>query len=108
MLRSGCGFVPRTSGNEAGFGTTTRELIGDQDQNDDRAESRRMWRQAVNVGAVGIEMGAAVFIGYLAGLWADNKLGTTWLWLLGLLLGVGAAGKALWNTARKVSKDETR
>jgi F0F1-type ATP synthase assembly protein I len=67
-----------------------------------------MWRQAVDVGAVGIEMGAAVFIGYVAGDWLDGKYDTSpYLGLTGLLVGVAAAGNALWNTARKMNKDQT-
>jgi F0F1-type ATP synthase assembly protein I len=52
-------------------------------------------------------MGIAVAVGYLGGNWLDGQWGTSpYLGLIGLLLGVGAAGKALWSTARKMQKDE--
>jgi ATP synthase protein I len=67
-----------------------------------------MLRTAGRVGAVGLEMGLAVAIGYFVGAWLDGRFGTTpVLGLVGLLLGVAAAGKALWSTARKLSKDQT-
>jgi len=65
-----------------------------------------MRRTAVTVGAVGLEMGFAVAIGYFIGAWLDGKFGTTYLGLLGLFVGVGAAGKALWDLARKLKKSE--
>ena len=64
---------------------------------------------AAQVGAVGLEMGLAVAIGYVCGAWLDEKFGTApYLGLVGLLAGVGAAGKALWSTARKLNKDQTQ
>lgn len=67
-----------------------------------------MWRKAAQVGAVGLEMGIAVAIGYFGGNWLDGKFGTApYLGLLGLLVGVGGAGKALWNTARTASKENS-
>ncbi len=66
-----------------------------------------MWRKAARFAAVGLEMGLAVALGYLGGAWLDGKLGTAPIFgLVGLLLGVGAAGKALWDTARKAMKDQ--
>ena len=75
---------------------------------DDKAEARQLWRTAGRVGAVGIEMGIAVAIGHLGGVWLDGRFGTApVLGLVGLLLGIAAAGKALWSTARKLKKDQT-
>ena len=67
-----------------------------------------MWRTAGRVGAIGIEMGISVAIGGLGGAWLDEKFGTApVLGIVGLLLGIAAAGRALWSTARKLSKDQT-
>jgi hypothetical protein len=75
---------------------------------DDRAEARQLWRTAGRVGAVGLEMGISVAIGYFAGAWLDGKFDTApVLGYVGLALGIGAAGKALWSTARKLNKDQT-
>ncbi len=77
------------------------------DEQEDKGESRKMFRTAAQVGAVGLEMGIAVAVGYFLGNWIDGKLDTTPLFgLLGLGAGVGAAGKALWRTARKLSKEQ--
>lgn len=77
------------------------------DEQEDRAERKKMWRTAAQVGAVGLEMGIAVALGYLAGAWVDGKLGTSPTFgLIGLAAGVGAAGNALWRTARKLTKDQ--
>lgn len=102
------GASPR--GVFSGFGIpepeVERRLIGDQE---DRSEAKKMWRAAVDVGAVGVEMGLSVAIGYIGGWWLDEKLGTApYLSLLGLLAGVGAAGNALWRTARRLKKEEDR
>jgi F0F1-type ATP synthase assembly protein I len=68
-----------------------------------------MWRSAAKIGAVGLEMGLAVGIGALGGAWLDGKFGTTpILGIIGLLIGIGAAGKALWDTARRLSRDQTK
>jgi len=65
-----------------------------------------MWRKAARFAAVGLEMGLAVFLGYLGGAWLDSKFDTEpVLGLIGLLAGVGAAGKALWDTARKAMQE---
>ncbi len=66
-----------------------------------------MIRTAFRVGAVGIEMGVAVLIGYLGGNWLDERFDIAPICgLIGLGLGIGAAGKALWNTTRRVRRDE--
>lgn len=75
---------------------------------DDKAEARQLWRTAGRVGAVGLEMGISVAIGYAAGAWLDGKFDTApVLGYVGLALGIGAAGKALWSTARKLNEDQT-
>lgn len=77
------------------------------DEPEDRAESKKMLRTAAQVGAVGLEMGIAVAVGYFAGAYVDGKLGTSPTFgLIGLVAGIGAAGNALWRTARKLSKDQ--
>lgn len=66
------------------------------------------WFQLLRFSSVGLEMGIAVFIGWLLGSWLDKKLGTSpWLMLLCLLFGVGAAFKALIDAARKASRTPT-
>jgi F0F1-type ATP synthase assembly protein I len=65
-----------------------------------------MWRIAGSTGAVGIEIAAAIVIGYLGGNYLDHKLGTKpWLMYLGLLAGVGAAIKALVRVVRDYQRE---
>jgi ATP synthase protein I len=64
-------------------------------------DAKKMWRIAGTTGAVGIEIAAAICIGYLGGHYLDHKLGTQpWLSYLGLLAGIGAAIKALVRVSR--------
>jgi len=62
-------------------------------------------RTAADVGAVGLEMGIAVAIGCWLGLWIDEQYGTDPAGLLlGMGLGFGAAGKAIWRTVKKAKE----
>jgi ATP synthase protein I len=61
--------------------------------------------QAAQLASVGLEMGVAVAIGYGIGWWADKKLGTKpWLMLVGVLVGVAAGFKALYESAKTLSR----
>lgn len=63
---------------------------------------RHALRAALEVLSLGLEMGVAVVIGYLAGSWLDERLATEpYLTLVFMGLGVAAAFKALWRTARR-------
>jgi F0F1-type ATP synthase assembly protein I len=74
-------------------------------------ESKKMWTIAATTGAVGLEIAAAIGIGYIGGQYLDRKLGTTpWLTWVGFAAGVGAAIKALIRVVRSYQKsldDET-
>jgi len=60
-----------------------------------------MWRLAGRYSAIGIEMCAAVAFGTLGGVWLDGKLGTTpWLFWIGLVVGIGAATRAVLRVVR--------
>lgn len=73
-----------------------------------RPESRQMLGQATRYMAVGLEMGVAVALGILAGRYADDKLGTEpYLLMVGIVLGLGAAGKAIWDAAKRAKRDIT-
>jgi F0F1-type ATP synthase assembly protein I len=64
-----------------------------------------MWRTAGTTGAVGIEIVLAVLVGYLGGQWLDRHLGTTpWLKWVGLVVGLGAAVKALIRVVRQYNR----
>ena len=59
-------------------------------------------------GTVGIEIALSVLVGLFAGRWADGKLGTHFLALFGFLLGVGAAGRAIWRALQLAQKEAAR
>lgn len=66
-----------------------------------------MWRQAARFSAVGLEMGIAVAIGYVAGTWLDSKLGTEpYLMVVMLIFGIGAAFNAVYFAAKRAVKDD--
>ncbi|MAG14915.1 MAG: AtpZ/AtpI family protein [Dehalococcoidales bacterium] len=46
------------------------------------------WVAALRLVGVGFFIGGSIMLGVLAGLWLDNKFGTNWLWLPGLILGI--------------------
>jgi len=64
-----------------------------------------MWRVAAETSAVGIEISAAVAIGYFGGEYLDSKFHSTpWLKWIGLGAGIGAAIKALVRVTRKYKR----
>ena len=66
-----------------------------------------MWRIAGTTGAVGIEIAAAIVIGYLGGHYLDHKRGTQpWIGYIGLIAGIGAAVKALVRVTRAYKRDQ--
>jgi F0F1-type ATP synthase assembly protein I len=63
---------------------------------------KNSWRIAGSAGAIGIEIVLAIAIGYFGGHALDNKLGTRpWLTCFGLVVGIGAAIKALVRVTRE-------
>jgi ATP synthase protein I len=68
-------------------------------------EAKKMWTIAGTTGAVGLEIAAAIGIGYFGGQYLDRKLGTTpWLTWVGFAAGVGAAIKALIRVVHSYQK----
>ncbi len=61
---------------------------------------------AGRVGAIGIELGLALCVGYFGGRWLDGQLGTTpWLAWVGAAIGLAAGGKSLYQLTRKTQAD---
>ena len=70
-------------------------------------EAKKMWRIAGTTGAVGIEIAAAIGIGFVGGNYLDHKFGTQpWIGYIGLLAGIGAAVKALVRVTRAYKRDQ--
>jgi len=62
----------------------------------------RAFYELLKLSSLGLEMGAAVVIGLLIGIWLDGRFGTDpWLMLLFLFFGFVAAGKGVIRAIRK-------
>ncbi|MCG5054298.1 MAG: AtpZ/AtpI family protein [Myxococcales bacterium] len=70
-------------------------------------EAKKLWRQAGNTGAVGIEIAIAIVIGYFGGQYLDGQFGTTpWISWIGFAAGVGAGIKALVRVTRQYNREQ--
>ena len=70
-------------------------------------DQKQMWRLAARYGAVGIEFGLAIGLGFLIGDWLDREAGTEpYLMILFVVLGAAAGMKALLRIARKVDLEK--
>jgi F0F1-type ATP synthase assembly protein I len=68
------------------------------------SESKREWKKAGRLSAVGLEMGFAIMIGVFGGGYLDDRFGTTpVLFWIGFAIGLGAAAKALYDGVRVAS-----
>lgn len=56
-------------------------------------------------GSVGLELIISMAIGYYAGHWLDGRFGTTWIALVGFLLGCYAGFRALFKAAKTMQRD---
>lgn len=69
------------------------------------ADDRSEWRSLASYGQLGTTLFACVAVGMAVGYGADLLLGTQpWLLLVGLGLGVGAAGVNLYRAIRHLSR----
>lgn len=64
-------------------------------------QKKNMWVQMANYGELAIVFPAATVIGWLLGVALDRWLHTTWLYIVGLLLGIAAGFVELIRTALK-------
>lgn len=64
-------------------------------------QKKNMWVQMANYGELAIIFPAATVVGWLLGAALDRWLHTTWLYIVGLLLGIAAGFVQLIRTALK-------
>lgn len=57
------------------------------------------------IGAVGIEVGLALLLGFVGGRWLDGQLDTApWFKWLGLFFGLAAGVRSFYQVARRARK----
>jgi F0F1-type ATP synthase assembly protein I len=66
-------------------------------------DKKNMWVQMANYAQLAIIFPAATVVGWLIGTALDHWLHTTWLYLVGLILGIVAGFVELIRTASKNS-----
>jgi hypothetical protein len=59
-------------------------------------------------GSVGLELLLSIAVGYYLGHWADQKLGTRWIALVGFVFGCYAGFRSLFRTAKQMQRDIER
>ena len=70
-------------------------------------EQRTQWKQIGRVSAVGLQLVISILIGYAGGAWLDRHLPTApWMSLVGLLFGIAAGFKALYDVAKHTDLDK--
>ena len=69
-------------------------------------EGKKTYRQAVRLGAVGIEMGLSVAVGVFLGIYADKWLDSApYCTMFGLFIGIAAGFKRLYQIAKQQSSE---
>jgi ATP synthase protein I len=67
------------------------------------------WRAVGRYGTVGIELVLSIAIGYVAGHWADGKLGGKgWVTLAGVVVGLYAGFRAVFKAAKAAQREMER
>jgi NADH:ubiquinone oxidoreductase subunit 5 (subunit L)/multisubunit Na+/H+ antiporter MnhA subunit len=61
---------------------------------------------ALRLTGVGFFIGGAIALGVFAGLWADNKFDTNFLWLVGLILGLVVAFYGVYQMLLPLVRDK--
>jgi ATP synthase protein I len=74
----------------------------------DNPSKSRAFFSAAQFASLGLEMGLCIAIGVGIGYFLDSRFGTRpWLLLFFLLCGIAAAGKAVYDAARRAQRSES-
>lgn len=69
-------------------------------------KQKAQFKSFADVSTLGLEISLCIVLGAAGGWWLDEKFGTEpWLQGLGLMLGIAAAGKAVWRVLKTVKRD---
>jgi F0F1-type ATP synthase assembly protein I len=71
---------------------------------DDSGQKRSFWLQAARYSQLAVVFPAALVVGWLVGAALDRWLHTTWLYLVGILLGIAAGFIELIRSALRDTK----
>lgn len=63
--------------------------LKNETKNDPKSE-KKSWVQAEKLVQIGVMLPLALIVGYFLGSWLDDKFHTTWIKMVGLLLGIAA------------------
>ena len=68
-----------------------------------KEKEAKSWAKAGAYTGLAFIMPVAMLVCYYLGVWADGKLGTKFLYLIGMMVGFGAG---LWETMRQADRIE--
>ena len=57
---------------------------------------------------VGLELAASILLGLFGGRWLDQRYGTHWIAMVGILLGAVIGFRAILRAAREMAKEAAR
>lgn len=74
---------------------------------EDKPKKSTNWKEVLKYSSIGIEMVLCVVIGISGGGWLDKKFRTEpILSILGLIIGILAAGKAIWRVTKEATEEK--
>jgi len=79
------------------------EPVRDRKSNTGNSQDRNVWVQMCNYAQLAFVFPAATVVGWLIGVGLDKWLHTTWIYIVGLLLGIVAGFVELIRTVSKNS-----
>jgi ATP synthase protein I len=81
-----------------------RSRVADKVLDDSASKRTRNFYHALSASSVGLELGVAVILALLGGMWLDTQLGTEpWFMLLGLVIGLIAGFR---NVMRAIERSD--
>ena len=72
-----------------------------EEENKPQESEKKSWVKAESIVQIGVMMPLALVVGYFLGSFLDDKLHTTWIKIVGLLVGIAAGFVQLIRVAGK-------
>jgi F0F1-type ATP synthase assembly protein I len=64
--------------------------MDEENKSGSKPSEKKQWVEAEKLVQIGVMLPLALVIGYFVGAWLDGKFGTTWIKIVGILLGIAA------------------